>query len=393
MKEKFLDLGDQPITNKYLLEADFPNEYFFNLSVGFDTDSNLVSLMNFVEAETMFDETYAHRASASITMTNSFSEIARKIEHDFHPKTILEIGSNDGVFVRNFPRDKILAVEPCSNLASYTNELGYQTYNCFFTDDTAQQIKEGHGRVDVIYAANTMCHIPDLANVFKSAASLLNESGIIIFEDPSIYDVLRANSYDQFYDEHAHVFSVLALTGMLEECGLKIFDIENLSTHGGSNRIYAKKVGNTAIKACRRVEENIQKELNFGLDKLSTYYTFAERIAESKLNLVRLLEKYVVGGKKIISYGATYKSTTIFNYCDISTDLISYIVDTTPGKQGKYSPGVHLPIVSPKEGFDASVDYAFLGAWNFSQEIMEKEKNYLDRGGKFITHVPRVRVI
>ena len=124
MKNKFLDLGSQPITNKYLLEIDCPDEYFFNLSVGFDTDNNLVSLMNFVEAEKMFDETYAHRASESITMMNSFGKIARKIENDFHPKTILEIGSNDGVFIRNFPREKILAVEPCSNLASYTNNLG-----------------------------------------------------------------------------------------------------------------------------------------------------------------------------------------------------------------------------------------------------------------------------
>lgn len=393
MKNKFLDLGNQPITNRFLLKTDFDDEYFFNLSVGFDTESKLVSLVSFVEANTMFDETYAHRASMSTTMTNSFQQIAKKIENDFHPQKILEIGSNDGVFIKHFPKERVLAVEPCSNLASYTNSLGYQTYDCFLTSDVAEAIKEEHGPIDVIYAANTMSHIPDLYNVFESIALLLGENGIFIFEDPSIYEVLQMNSYDQFYDEHAHIFSVLALTGMLDDCGLRIFEIENLKTHGGSNRIYAKKTTNKGIQISQSVGNNLEKEQSAGLNNLSTYLQFSERVFESKSQLVSLLGKYKNIGKKIISYGATYKSSTIFNYCGINTDFIDYIVDNTPGKQGKYSPGVHLPIVSPEEGFDSSVDYAFLGAWNFREEIMTKEKQFLDRGGNFITHVPYVRVI
>jgi methylation protein EvaC len=393
MKEKFLNLGNQPITNKYLTKAEFSAEYFFNLSVGFDADTKLVSLMDFVNPEKMFDDMYAHRASASLTMTNAFRQIADYIETKFNPKKILEIGSNDGVFIRNFPKEKILAVEPCANLAALTNSLGYVTYSQFYTSDLADQIREEHGQVDVIYAANTICHIPDLQSALKAIFSLLSPNGIFIFEDPSVYSVVQANSYDQFYDEHAHLFSILALEGLLKEAGLKIFNVETLTTHGGSNRIYAKKIDNSGIDICKSVGRNIENELRIGLDQLSTYHNFAERVRQSKTELITLLTELKAQGKTIVSYGATYKSTTIYNFCNINSDLISYIVDITPGKQGKYSPGAHIPIVSPEKGFNSSVDYTFLGAWNFIDEILQKEKLYLDRGGKFITHVPNVRVV
>ena len=163
-----------------------------------------------------------------------------------------------------------------------------------------------------------------------------------------------------------------------------------MEVHGGSNRIYAKKIGS---KVDKTVEQNKSYERILGLDKFETFERFAEKVKQSKNDLIRILKQCKKEGKKVISYGATSKSTTIFNYCNINSDLISYITDTTPEKQGKLSPGTHIPVISPEEGFNESVDFAYLGAWNFINEISKKEDNFLANGGKFITHVPIVKII
>jgi methylation protein EvaC len=393
MIKKFLDLGRQPITNAYLTENDLSDEFLFHLSVGFDEETKLVSLMEFVKPQMMFNDTYAHRASMSATMRESFTEIALSIKQQFKPAKVLEIGSNDGVFIKNFNKDEIVALEPCGNLAEMTKQMGYETYPYFWNTEIAKKIIKNHGKMDIVYSANTLCHIEDLKGVFEALNIVLNDSGVLIFEDPSLYDLLRNTSYDQFYDEHAHLFSVIALKDILSKSNFEIFKVENLATHGGSNRIYAKKTSTHSIKIDKSVEQNIQKELDFEMDKMTAYDNFAQRVKTSKDDLISLLTGLKRQGKKIISYGATYKSTTIFNYCRIGTDLIDYITDTTPNKQGKLSPGSHIPIISPEEGFNDSVDYAFLGAWNFYKEIMNKETEFINRGGKFITHVPHVKVL
>lgn len=174
---------------------------------------------------------------------------------------------------------------------------------------------------------------------------------------------------------------------------MQIFDVENLSVHGGSNRIYVKKVDNTSLVIKRSVFENIKLERESGLDKFDRFAEFADSVKRSKEELLFLLKKYKDQNKKIVSYGATSKSTTVFNYCGITSEHIDYIVDTTPHKQGKLSPGTHIPVISPEDGFDELVDVAFLGAWNFTKEIVSKEKEFIDRGGLFITHVPQVSVL
>ena len=172
--------------------------------------------------------------------------------------------------------------------------------------------------------------------------------------------------------------------------GLFLFDVEPLSVHGGSNRIFASK---TETEKTDRMKEILKDESDYGLDKLSTYEEFAKRVEKSKEDLFNILKQFNERGYKVISYGATSKSTTVFNYCGIDDYLIQYITDTTEDKQGKYSPGVKLPVVSPEEGFDDEVDVAFLGAWNFEKEIREKESDYEKSGGLWITHVPEVRVL
>jgi len=213
---------------------------------------------------------------------------------------------------------------------------------------------------------------------------------VFVFEDPSLEKMITRNSYDQIYDEHAHIFSIIALDNILSRHGLEIFDVENLSVHGGSNRVYVKKVDNTSLAVKRSVLENIKLERDIGLDKFERFAEFADSVKRSKEELLFLLRKYKEEDKKIVSYGATSKSTTVFNYCGITSEHIDYIVDTTPHKQGKLAPGSHIPVISPEDGFDDTVDVAFLGAWNFSKEIYNKEIDFVSRGGIFISHVPEV---
>jgi len=393
VKKTFLDLGLQPITNAFSSISNPKGEFFYPLQVQFDDESKLVSLKNFVKPGLMFNDTYAHRASMSATMRESFRLVASQMKEAYRPKKTLEIGSNDGAFIRNFEKEEVIAVEPCKNLAEITQELGFITYPEFWDIAQAEKIVAIHGKIDLIYSANTISHIPELKEAFNAVASTLSQKGIFVFEDPSLLSVIVNGSYDQFYDEHPHVFSVMALENILNYCGLEIFDVENLNTHGGSNRIYAQRINGGEMPISINVALNIDREEKAGLATIGKYKEFGERVKKSKNDLVKLLKDLKVQQKKIVSYGATYKSATIFNYCNIGGSLIDYIVDTTPNKQGKFSPGMHIPIISPEEGFNASVDYAFLGAWNFSAEILKNEVRYVSRGGKFITHVPQVRVI
>ena len=394
MKVKFLDLGNQPIANGFLKPDQTKDEFFFNLSIGFDRETKLVSLMEFVDKGKLFNEDYVYVSSGSKTMRKHFKTTSKLIKDRFSPKKVLEIGSNDGVFIKNFARSKSLAVEPCGNFAELTNKLGYKTRASFWNQETSDNIVQEDGTVDVVFSANCMCHIPDLYNAFKAVESVLSPDGVFIFEDPSLDNMIVKNSFDQIYDEHAHIFSVIALSNVLNDAGLEIFDVQKLTVHGGSNRIFAKKKSNEWIKIEKSVKESLDKEVELGLGEFKTYENFAIRVQENKRQLVNLLKDLKNNNKKVIGYGATSKSTVVYNYCGIDRSLLFCVTDTTSYKQNKLAPGVHIPVVSPPDtGIDETVDYAFLGAWNFEKEIRQKEKKFLKRGGKFITHVPTVKVL
>lgn len=388
-KHEFLDLGRQPIANRFLNQDEFEDEFFYDLKVGFDTETCLVTHMKYVDAPMMFNDDYSYRGSMSATMRNHFSKFSKSIKTSLpiSPK-VLEIGSNDGVFIKNWDTKTSFAVEPCGNFAKETNDLGYKTYNDFWTKDLANKILIEQGDMDLVFSANCMCHIPDLDEAFSAVESILSLNGVFIFEDPSLLEMINVNSYDQIYDEHPHIFSITALNKILERNGLKIVKVENTNVHGGSNRVWVKKC--SFANPHKSVQNNLDLERLLGLYTLNTMERFAEKVQQSKLDLRQLLIRCEELGKKVISYGATSKSTTIFNYCNIGPSLIQYITDTTPEKQDKYSPGVHIPIISPEQGFNNTIDFAFLGAWNFAQEIRSKEKDF---NGKFITHVPTVRLL
>ena len=392
MNKVFLNLGRQPLANSFLKNIKkntLRNEFFYNLKICFNTKNYLVSVAKPVNPKKQYTDKYAHRASESNTMRLAFKNVAKKLFKRFRPKKIMEIGSNDGVFLRNFNKKSVIAVEPCKNLARLTKKL-FKTYDEFWNLKLAKKlIKQKKGEIDLIFSANTISHIPNLKETFRGIYNILSKNGVLVIEDPSLLKVLQNNSYDQFYDEHVYVFSSISINNIIQEFGLRLFDVEHLSTHGGSNRYYICKK-NGKYKKSLRLKNTIKNEISYKLHKIESYLKFSKRINLSKKNLFNLVKRLKKKNKKIISYGATYKSTTVFNYCNINSKIIDYVTDTTSNKQGKYTPGTHIKIISPEHGMNNTVDYAFLGAWNFKKEIFKKEKNFLKRGGKFITHVPKV---
>ena len=240
-KIEFLDLGKQPITNNFLDTKNPKEEFMYKLKVTFDEQAKMVSLGEFVAPEKMFNENYAHRASMSKTMQKAYKELSNSIKKKFNPNSILEIGSNDGVFLKNFSENIVIGVEPCKNLADITNSMKIKTFPEFWTLKLSDKIIKEYGNFDFIYSANTISHIHNLEETFLAIEKTLGNKGIFVLEDPSLIEVIKNGSYDQFYDEHAYVFSLTSIIKILEKTSLEVFDIEKLSTHGGSNRIFIKK--------------------------------------------------------------------------------------------------------------------------------------------------------
>ena len=394
MKKNFLNLGKQPIANSFLRSisrSSLKKEYFYKLIICFNTKNFLVSVKDPVNPKIQYTDQYAHRASESQTMREAFRKIAKKLQKRFKPKKVMEIGSNDGVFLKNFPKKKVIAVEPCKNLANLTKKK-FKTYPFFWNKKLSKKILNENSKIDLIFSSNTISHIPNLKETFLAVYDILSDKGVLVIEDPSLSSIIKINSYDQFYDEHVYVFSALSIKNIVEEFNLKLFDIEKISNHGGSLRYYVCKREKN-YKLSSRLKKILKDETKLGLNNFKTFKKFANRVYKSKKKLVALLKRLKKENKKIISYGATYKSTTVFNYCKTGTEYFNYITDTTKNKQGKFTPGMHIPILPPEKGFNESVDYAYLGAWNFKKEIMKKEKKFIKRGGKFITHVPDVRIV
>ena len=395
MNKVFLNLGRQPLANSFLKdikEKTLRNEFFYNLKICFNTKNYLVSIKRPVNPKKQYTDKYAHRASESKTMRLAFKDVAKKLFKRFRPKSIMEIGSNDGVFLKNFNKKSVIAVEPCKNLARITKKL-FKTYDEFWNLKLSNKLlKEKKGEIDLIFSANTISHIPNLEETFKGISKILSKNGVLVIEDPSLLKILKNNSYDQFYDEHVYVFSSLSMKNIVKKFGLRLFDIEHLSTHGGSNRYYICKE-NGKYKSSSRLKKALKDEISHKLHKIESYFKFSKRVNLSRKKLFNLMKRLKKKKKKIISYGATYKSTTVFNYCKINSKIIDYVTDTTFNKQGKFTPGSHIKIISPKIGINKTVDFAFLGAWNFKKEIFIKEKNFLKKGGRFITHVPKVTIL
>ena len=242
--KKFLNLGSQPLANSYLTANNLnKSEKKFKLEVGFDKKNYLVSILNTVPKEKMFNKDYPYKSSESHTMRNSFKIFSKKIKRKFKPETILEIGSNDGAFIKNFNKKNVIGVEPCKNLANMTKKLGFKIFSEYWNVSLARKIASKN-KIDLIYSANTLSHIKNISEIFKAIKICLNDKGVLILEDPSLLECIKKVAYDQFYCEHIYVFSTIALQKILNQFDLIIFDIESTKTHGGSNRYFIKKKKN-----------------------------------------------------------------------------------------------------------------------------------------------------
>ena len=239
--EKFLNLGFQPLANSYIKKNKLKQkENKFKLEVGFNKKNYLVSIINTVPKEKMFNNEYPYKSSESKTMQKSFKDLAKKIRKHYKPNFIIEIGSNDGAFLKNFNKNTIVGVEPCKNLAKLTIKKKYKVYSEYWDLKLAKKITKLK-KADLIYSANTLSHIKKLDEIFKAIEYSLSKNGILILEDPSLLSCIKNVAYDQFYCEHIYVFSTIALRNILKKFGLEIFDVQNTTTHGGSNRYFIKK--------------------------------------------------------------------------------------------------------------------------------------------------------
>jgi methylation protein EvaC len=394
--EPVLAFGRMPIANGFLTPDEFPNEYFFDLAAAFCPTCLMVQLVEQPDRERMFHDHYAFFSSTSSGMARHFERFAQSVRarHLEAPDPcVVEIGSNDGILLRHFAAAGIrhLGVEPSANVARRAEELGVRSISEFFDDRLADRIVADMGRADVVLAANVLCHVPDLHSVARGVERLLAPNGALIFEDPYLGDIVSRNAYDQIYDEHAWYFSVTSLTWLFERHGLEIVDVEPQPVHGGSMRYVVARKGarrpSAAVAAARAAEEKL------GLGRVETFRAFAGRIARSRDRLREVLHEARAEGRRVVGYAATSKSTTVINYCGITPDLVEFISDTTPIKQGRYSPGMHIPVRQPRE-FEADYPaFALLFGWNHAAEILAKERAFTAAGGRWIVYVPEVTVL
>lgn len=392
-----MSFGPMPIANGFLPKDQFEDEYFFEMEVGFCEICSALQLINQPEPERMFHENYAFFSSLSQHMQNHFKEFASYLINKYLENRgdpfIVELGSNDGIMLKHI-KDmgyRHLGVEPSNNVADVARSMGIETISEFFNLDLAKKIEALHGKADAITCANVMCHIPDINSVAAGIAYLLKPDGILMFEDPYLGDVIEKVSYDQIYDEHVFIFSARSVSNAFGRHGLELIDVLPQKTHGGSMRYILAPKGSQPIN--QSVTDLMYKEMEQGLGLPETYLKFKNNCEASRENLKNLLQKLKLESKRIVGYAATSKSTTVLNYCGIGPDDIEFISDTTPIKQGKFSPGVHIPIRNHEAFSNDYPDYALLFAWNHATEIFEKEAAFKLSGGNWILFVPKVVVL
>ncbi len=393
----FMSFGPMPIANGFLKKEEFATEYFFEMEVAFCERCGAFQLVEQPDAKRMFHENYAFFSSLSKHMQAHFKAYADNvIERVFKGRKdpfVVELGSNDGIMLRHFKDAgyRHLGIEPSENVADVARSQGIETLSEFFNLDLAERLVAKHGHADAVICANVMCHIPDINGVAAGMAKLLKSDGVLMFEDPYLGDMINKTSYDQIYDEHVFIFSATSVSWTFGQHGLELIDVLPQITHGGSMRYVLAKKGSHAVSS--NVAALLEKERAQGLHQAETYAQFKRNCEASREALVGLLDKLHKEGKRVVGYGATSKSTTVLNYCGIRPEHIEFISDTTPIKQGKFSPGVHIPVKPYADFKQNPPDYALLFAWNHAAEIFEKEQAFKAGGGEWITFVPKVEII
>ena len=392
----FMTFGQQPIANGFLSESQIKSEYFFEMEVASCGNCGMFQLIEQPAAEKMFHENYAFFSSQSKYMQTHFKEFAELVIRNYFvgrkDPFVVELGSNDGVMLRNFKNAgfRHLGIEPSENVAEVARLEGIESLCEFFDLDLAKNIVKKQGHADAVLSANVMCHIPDINSVAAGIAYLLKPDGVLIFEDPYLGSMIEKTSYDQIYDEHVFIFSATSVSWAFGQHGLELIDVMPQVTHGGSMRYVLAPKGSHTVSP--NVLEIFAKEKAIGLDSPTTYEQFRKNCETSRTELLALLEKLRKEGKRVVGYGATSKSTTVNNYCGIGPKHMEFVSDTTPIKQNKLTPGSHIPVKHYEEFSKNYPEYALLYAWNHSEEIFAKEEEFRKKGGKWIYFVPKVEV-
>ena len=393
----FMTFGRMPLANGFLIEADIPSEYFFELAPAFCPVCGMFQLMEQPAPARMFHGRYAFASSSSVRMQHHFKAFAQSVVRRAlagrRDPLVVEIGSNDGIMLGHLKDAgyRYLGIEPSTNVADLARARGIETVDAFFDAALAGRLRSQHGHAHAIIAANVMCHIPDIHTVAAGVAHWLAPDGVFIFEDPYLGDMIAKTSYDQIYDEHVFMFSATAVAAAFAPHGLALVDVMPQATHGGSMRYVLAHRG--VAPESPSVAELIAREQQQGLGQPATYDQFRRNCEASRAALKALLGSLRARGARVAGYAATSKSTTVTNYCGIGPDELEFIADTTPLKHGTLSPGRHIP-VTPREDFvRRPPDYALLFGWNHAAEIFANDAGFRASGGKWVTYVPRVEVI
>lgn len=392
----FLDLGTMPIPNGFIRKEELNNkEPYYPLGVYVCEDCWLVQLTHVVPPEIMF-KNYLYIPSTSTTMLDHFKSLAQDTIKKYKiglKDLVIDIGSNDGALLGFFKEYeiKVLGIDPASNLAQVARLKGIDTIDNFFTAPLAQKIVHKKGQAKIITATNVVAHINNIHDLIKGIEKLLTNDGVFIMEFPYLVDLIDKNEFDTIYHEHLSYFSLRPLIELFNRHNMHIIDVKRTPVHGGSIIVYsAKKESSFAVEPI--VKEYLKQEDLRKIDKRRTYDDFARRVKVIKRDLVQYLKDIKSQGKRVVGYGASAKGNVLLNYCHIGPKLLDYIVDSIPYKQGRYTPGTHIPI-HPEVYLEKDMpDYALLLSWNFAGEILRKQQNYREKGGQFIITIPYLRI-
>ena len=391
-----VDLGMQPLANRLLTECQInETEPRHPLRLSICEECLLLQITDTVPPVELFAE-YVYFSSVSDFLLQHVAKACSSHQERFGlngGSFVVEVASNDGYLLRNFVAAGIpcLGIEPAANIAAVAEKRGVPTINRFFSTALASELKSQGRTADIIIAHNVMGHVPDTNDFVQGLATLLKPGGRVILEFPYARDMIDHAEFDTIYHEHVFYFTILALQPLFARHGLEIIDVERLAIHGGSLRIYAAHQGAHPIASS--VTQVLAEEKACGMDRVDWYTRFGEQVLKIRTDLTALLAQLKSEGHSIAAYGASAKGSTLLNFCGLGGETIDFVVDRSPAKQGRRTPGTHLPIVPAEELAVRRPDYALLLTWNFAEEILQQQQPYRDLGGRFIIPLPEVRVV
>ena len=397
LERTFVDLGMSPLANSYIKpEQTNRMEPFYPLHVYVCEKCLLVQLEQFSTPQDIFSD-YAYFSSFSESWLAHARTYVDMIVDRFRlnqNSRVVEIASNDGYLLKNFVARGIpvLGVEPAANVAEVAMGKGVNTKVAFFGEKTAHGLTDDGWAADLIIGNNVLAHVPDLNDFVRGLKVLLKPTGLITMEFPHLLQLMEQNQFDTIYHEHFSYFSFMAVEKVFARHGMKLFDVEELSTHGGSLRIYACHENDTSKPVEPRAKELKSREEAIGFGHLGHYLSFGPRVEATKRKLLAFLITAKQEEKRVVGYGAPAKGNTLLNYCGIRTDLVDYTVDRSPHKQGHFLPGVHIPIYDPEQVRATKPDYLLILPWNIREEVMQQMSYIREWGGKFVVPIPEVRI-